>query len=701
MIMVATHRKLLALIQELNQLIAEDYNQSQFFQKVAQALARITLDLDSDKRNVCVISFDLALAQSFHQLLNSYQTLEETYQFQLHRLPLQPSQAQKSVPPASLTLQALTEENGLRQVRYELSSRSVLDVGRQPECDVYVPDDCTRVSGRHLEVQVYSAEDAYAPPQWRVQNAEGCKNGTFINGEPLAGSRILRSGDRLILGDTHLTAKSPALIFESQLELDELEPEAACLDRHESQSLENLANCDILLLVIDSHREFQEEEKKLLEAAKATAVFDVFLVISLKTSTEVVNISRQPHALITVEGLSHAMSSIDHKQNSSVKAKRALTQVLLTIESIEQMLLIEQGKIKQEIQTVKHQHSQANKQNSATDITSLVKVINEQKISYVKAIETSFGDAKHDLLDDSLADSMQQKIQDLIDALQAHVVKQEGKKYLELRAAGSEANVNDFIVELCKEELLEWANEEWRKIRKCYGNGGLEGLAKSSNVILKTICEKSNAAFEFHVKQRIAFEEAFQSALRRIPCRLDYQEDPVFIYFVKKIRSSVFQVMGILFLLSFLGLSRGSFMRAIVSRVTGSPLLLLLALGMIVWLMYKLYKTYQADRAAEVRKASEKIRQELRNYYQKLVKNRFAEKLTQSLEASLKEEISRLDESIKAFVHTTAKTPTESGNGQMDFKAFLKDGQSRHAKLERRLKDFQKVKDKLQRLGDS
>jgi len=694
--MVAVNRKLLTSIQELDQLLSEDDHQDQLFQETTQDLTRITRDLDSDKLNVCLISSELKLAESFHQLLNSNQSLDENYQFQLPQLPQQPSQVQKSAYSASLTVEAIADGGEIKQTPYKLSPKPVLEVGRKPGRDICIPDDCTRVSGRHLEVRFCAAEAFGSTPQWQIQNADECKNGTFINGERLVGSHTLQTGDRLILGDEHFTSKSPALIFECQHALKE-----GFTENDKSQPLTKLVNCDILLLIIDAYRELNEEEKKILEAAKSVAVFETYLVVSSGQPIKAINLSQHPNSSLTVEALGQAMAAIDHKKNSLIKTKRALIQVILTIDRANQFTLNEQEKIKQEMKALEQQQTQVSRRDSVEDIPSLLKVINEQKASFSKAIETSFSYAKQDLLDDSLADSIQQRIQDLIDELEAHVIKQGGKKYLELRAGSSDANVKDFIVNFCEEELLEWANEEWRKIRKCYGNAGLEGLVRSSNVIMKSICEKSNTAFEFHARQRIEFGEVFQLVLRRVPCRIDYQEDSAFIYFVKKIRSSVFQVMGILFLLSFLGLSRGSFMKAIVGRVTSSPFLSLLALGMIAWLMYKLYKTYQNDRAAEVRKASEKIRQELRNYYQKVVKNRFAEKLTQRLETSLKEEMSRFDEGVKSFVYNTGKKAAATGNGQVDFKSYLKDCQSKLIRLEKKLKEIRKVKDRLQRLGDS
>lgn len=693
MTMITVNRKLLTSIQELNQLISEDNYQDQLFQEITQDLTSITRDLESDKLNLCLLSSELKLVESLRQLLSSEQTLEGTCQLQLHKLPQQPLQAKKPVYSAFLTIEELADGGEIKQTSYKLSPKPVLDVGRKPGCDLSISDDCTRVSGRHLEVRFFAAEDVHSVSQWRVQNADGCKNGTFINGEKLVGSRLLQAGDRLILGDEHLTSKSPALIFQHQHAL-----EAGSTENDTGQPLAQLVNCDILLLIIDAHRDLSEEEKEALEAAKAMAVFEIYLIVFSDQSIEVINLSQRSHSPLTVEDLGQAMAAIDPKKISLIKTKRAWTQIVSTNDRLSKSILNQQEKIRQEMKLAEQQ-TQASKRKPSQDATVLLKVINEQKVSLFKAIETSLTYSKQDLLDDSLADSIQQRIQDLIDELEAHVVKQNGKKCLELRAGSSDANVNDFIMHFCEQELLYWAEEEWRKIRRHYGKSGLEGLVRSSNVVLKPLCEASSTSFNLSIKQKIEFEKAFESSLKRIPCRIEYREDPVLIYFMKKIRSSVFQVMGILFLLSFLGLSRGSFMRGVVSRITSSPLLSLLALGMIVWLIYKLYKTYQNDRAAEVRKASEKIRQELRNYYQKVIKNRFAEKLVQSLEAALKEEISKFDEGIKFFVDNADKIPTETDTGRTDSKALLKNCQSKLIKLEKKLKDIQKLHDRLQRLG--
>ena len=99
------------------------------------------------------------------------------------------------------------------------------------------------------------------------------------------------------------------------------------------------------MLIIDSHRELLEEEKKLLKAAKAITTLEAFLVVSLKETTEITNIFQQPHSPMTVKDLSQVMICINYKQINAIKAKRALNQVLSTIDYIGQFILTEQKKL--------------------------------------------------------------------------------------------------------------------------------------------------------------------------------------------------------------------------------------------------------------------------------------------------------------------------------------------------------------------
>lgn len=686
---IKRNSKLADCIQELKQLIMDDLCQDEFHQNVIQSLNEILSDLGSQKLNIYLLSSDLCMAESFHHHLKAYLSSEDNYQFCLQELPAQ-SLEEKSIAFAALEFQE-PEVGKSRQIRYELSSKPVLRVGRNPVCDICIPDQYTRVSGQHLEI--YSLlSDTTSAPQWYVQTCNTCKNGTYINGNELTGDHLLQSGDRIILGNKYPTSKSPELVFDCRLPTTE-----NSLENRRRQTLLKLLSCDFLFVIVNYHHELLEHKNKLLEIIALLPRIQTFLVV-LDKSIEILEITQHTDNSLAVENFSQLLNSFTKSQLISMQFDRVLTRATSIIDISNEKALSQKTNIADEIKRFETQKSESSRKKVTFDSTSLVKSTSEQKAILLKSVEISLSQSKQDLLDDSLADSIIQKIQEVVGALNVIVIKQGNEKYLELKANNTELNVNDYLTDFCKNELIDWAGEEWKKIRRSYGIGGLEGLIRNVSGILKSMPEISHDNLDWQIKRKLELDEVFQVPLKRISCRVEYREDPIWVYFIKKIRSSVFQVMGILFLLSFLGFSRGSVIKSINQKISSSFFLIAIALGVFAWLIYKLYRRYQKDKKNEMYKASEKIRQELQNYYQRIVKGRFVDKLAQNLKTSLQEEVDRFDEHIKSILEEKNSYFTEARTSEMDPKVWLRDCQSKALKIDRRLRDLQKVKDKLQRL---
>jgi pSer/pThr/pTyr-binding forkhead associated (FHA) protein len=77
-----------------------------------------------------------------------------------------------------------------------------LRVGRAAEADVSLPFD-TEVSRLHAEVERVGGE-------WLLIDDGLSSNGSYVNGERVAGRRRLRSGDVIRLGETVLVFRNPA-----------------------------------------------------------------------------------------------------------------------------------------------------------------------------------------------------------------------------------------------------------------------------------------------------------------------------------------------------------------------------------------------------------------------------------------------------------------------------------------------------------
>ena len=89
-------------------------------------------------------------------------------------------------PAATLTVSRGPGAGG----RFDIGGAAVT-IGRQAQCDVQVKD--TWVSRRHARI-------AWTGTEYIVEDL-GSTNGTFVNGERVAGPRALKSGDLLRLGD--------------------------------------------------------------------------------------------------------------------------------------------------------------------------------------------------------------------------------------------------------------------------------------------------------------------------------------------------------------------------------------------------------------------------------------------------------------------------------------------------------------------
>jgi pSer/pThr/pTyr-binding forkhead associated (FHA) protein len=78
-----------------------------------------------------------------------------------------------------------------------------LRVGRDPMCELCLASD-DRVSRLHAELE--NAGDV-----WTLADHGLSRNGTFVNEQRVSGQRVLRDGDVLRIGGTHLLFRSPGM----------------------------------------------------------------------------------------------------------------------------------------------------------------------------------------------------------------------------------------------------------------------------------------------------------------------------------------------------------------------------------------------------------------------------------------------------------------------------------------------------------
>jgi hypothetical protein len=93
------------------------------------------------------------------------------------------------------------DEHG-RQVIVALDTAAPRTVGRRPENDIALPWDY-EVSRVHAQLDRIGSD-------WAVLDDGLSRNGTYVNGERVAGRRRLRDGDRLCFGETPVLFCAPA-----------------------------------------------------------------------------------------------------------------------------------------------------------------------------------------------------------------------------------------------------------------------------------------------------------------------------------------------------------------------------------------------------------------------------------------------------------------------------------------------------------
>lgn len=137
--------------------------------------------------------------------------------------------------------------------------RGTLVVGRGQECDLSFDDD--DVSRRHAELHV-EAERV------RVEDL-GSLNGVEVNGRPVDGSRALRHGDRILIGNQELvlwkTLDQPARNRPTRRRAQAVPPASAADDDLGALSPREL---QVLKLVAQGHT--QREVAEMLELSVKT-----------------------------------------------------------------------------------------------------------------------------------------------------------------------------------------------------------------------------------------------------------------------------------------------------------------------------------------------------------------------------------------------------------------------------------------------
>jgi pSer/pThr/pTyr-binding forkhead associated (FHA) protein len=653
-------------------------------------------------------------------------------------------------PSAALVLQAAsTGTDGLQQNPYELPVNQKVVIGRDDsQCQICLPNQYAWVSGCHAEIQsVLNSEADRTRPIWEICDLNS-RNGTYINGQRLEKCQALQIGDRITLGSEEPTEKSPELIFECQSGDADVSPENDTFYRE-------LVDCDVLCLIADSNSMLGTDEKQLIEKASKSSITLLVVVVELpepqsklaqeiKTSMAEVKTWLQgqnsglsfelaplplrpfyPDAQDTevdssqqkeLDRLCKVLETLVRRKPEDILTKRLTAQVLSQLALLEGFLNKQEEALERESQQDETKLRGVKGDDLQKQTEKALKQLNDERVEFFKQTKAKLNQSKASLIDEYITESIISKISEAVEGLKPHVTKQEGSKFIELKATVTKSvtqrrgsknskpkektiDANTAIIDLCRTELSQWASEEWERICTFYAQGGLKGVFQKTYRTLNAIPSLNLSNFSWQPNPTIDIQEVFPTSIKKPPCETRYQAvSPVF-FILKRIRSQWMQFMFLFSFLSVLGIAGGR--RQVIQKITqpihgvfeSAPLIALMVLAVLGYFLFKyLKRAYQSFKQAEQEKAVEKMRNELRSYYQSFVKNRLVERISQRLMLALEAEEQRIEEILQTIKQLVEQAVTETESGQLPIKLRMNKRKEQQTNLKKDMSELQKLK---------
>lgn len=728
--------KLVKHIQEIQQFVAVRSQQHTTFAAIAQTLEKSVVALKAGKLTLQIVGYDSSSATALYDLLRTRESLSAAYQFKVTPLTsdLQPAQLES---PAALILQSSTPPQ-----RYPLSATSKLAIGRHPECQILIPDRYVLVSGYHANIQPCIESNSHQTyVNWQICDLS--RNGTYINEQQVQGCQVLMEGDRITLGAATPTETSPELIFEYRPSFNSSSEQIDALVRE----------CDVMCWVMNPQRPLTTVEQQLLEQISTTRLTNLLVIMEMPESGDQVaqaiqlgqtgiNAELQAISPLDVFWLSlrdsHAeevaaqidtpaqpetnrllkvLESLIKRKPEDLLTKRLTAKVLTQLNLVEHLLDLDEKKLIRETQRDEAKLKEPGQGQIKEKVEIILRQIQDEKGVLFKQAKEKLRQSKVDLLDDYLENSIPYKIRRFVDQLKPHVVKQRGRKYIQLRFSTIEVvepkgakrkplkpetveeksiDANTALMSFCRSELSWWADEEWEML--CLDSrNGLRGLLQKAYEALHSIPSVNLNRSLFQPQQSIDNQTIFEEAFAMPLTENRYQEASPIVYMLKKIRSQWMQFIFLFSFFSVLGIAgRRQIMRhisaPIVNAFKTSPYISMVVLLVVLYFLFRfLTHLYREDRDLEREKEAEKIRNNLRSYYQALAKNRLVEKLVQNLTAALEVEEQRVEKILQVAKHQATHITTETEKTHAPIKKRI----LKHEVLQKELKSD---RDKLQKL---
>ncbi|MEZ2249295.1 FHA domain-containing protein [Microcoleus sp.] len=615
--------KLLQRIQNVQNFVATRVNQNPTFGTVAQELNKLADTLKVGKLRIQIVSESPVLAESLQNLVSTRKNLAAIYQFKTVPLPSQ-SQRTEIASPAAVILK-YTNSAGEQSTRFPLSKNQKVVIGRSADCQIRIADECKFVSGHHAEI-VPLVNSGFGKTDWQL--CDTSSNGSYIKGQKLLkGCQSLQTGDVIILGYPEATRSSPEMVVDFQFN-----PAAENVN---NQIEKQLIDCDILYLVISSGQTLSADEKQFIEQAiKAQVLKVVIAVDSTATSQESqanlaavdtwIKSQNFSQSLVLVSApissfypnsqanrvelsaqlesnlLSQVLENIANGEFEEVLKERVKKQFLAQINILDSLFKKQEDNLKQESQKLE----QLLRELSDQEINKVFQQVNADKEQTFQQIKSKILESKDAFIHPYTTKSLLHRIKIFTEELKPVVTKKGSEVYLSLTSEqmGERESLNNYMRNhLCYKEIINWVNEEWKRICYNYADGGLNGLFHRTETKLFKLTQTQNLPNSSFYSDKPNFDvyKYLQDSVVEFPSEIPYQEggSPI----------GGWVGMAVSTVMAYLGVQ------------AGNPLALIQAFNTIINIRIG-GDARQQQAAARLKQQTENLKKGLCNHYQGLAK---------------------------------------------------------------------------------
>lgn len=504
-----------------------------------------------------------------------------------------------------------------------------------------------------------------------------------------------------------------------------------------------LAECNILCLVIVPNQMHEIDQMQLIEKISKTPISTLVVVVEMSdvagesalqanTIKDEVSAWLQTHSNIAqkevysisqsdIEMFCRSLGTLNKRKAEDIFIKQLTARVLTQLTLIEKFLIKQERELKTE-----HEQAQASLPKVGGDqirrFDETIRLINNDKASVIKEIKNSVNKSVTDLLDRFLDDSIICQLHSQVYALESEIVKQkEGQIYIRLVkkiktvnkyyvrnkeisnnytespkklhqinkkiklttnsllrsyfrqsllsklikfksqpqyriALVKEGSVdaNTVLTDYYRHTLSEWAAKEWKNVCNIYAKGGLGKLFQTTYERLKSFPYLNIESSDWEPSQYIDIKHLFAKSIKKTNSETSYRKISLLGFIFGRIRSNLMPFLSIGFLLSVLGIASKRqiarwFFQPIYSAIETAPFQTIIILLLVIYFLLKaLFQTYEKHNLAEMKKAEVKLKDEIYDFYSKLIQH-LTDKVRLEILSVIERKEEWMDESLQDY----------------------------------------------------